>query len=182
MNDSIKKFLIIGLCVAIGLFILFYTITKPTGTYDIINCVSKAISLTVVLMGFYERFLWKFNFLDKTPQINGFYSGTIEYEYNNKPEMKKASIEINQSLLSVRVKIITNEITSSTIVGNLIIENEENILYYTYITNPKSKYSQDNPVQYGTCRLLTKNKNELQGTYWTSRQTKGDINLKRSIK
>jgi len=180
MNDSIKNFLIISLCIAIGLFILLYAITKPTELYDIINCACKAISITVIFMGLYERFLWKFNFLDKTPRINGIYSGTIEYEYGGKFEMKKASIIIEQSLLSVRVKITTNEITSSTIIGNFVVENGENILYYTYITNPKSKYSRDNPVKYGTCRLVISNKNELRGNYWTTSQTIGDMILMRS--
>ena len=57
--------------------------------------------------------------------------------------------------------------------------DDEYILYYTYITNPKNKYSKLNPIQYGTCRLATSNPNNLVGVYWTSRQTIGDIELKR---
>lgn len=77
------------------------------------------------------------------------------------------------------MQITTNEITSNTIVANLVEENEEYILYYTYITNPKSKYSKENPIQHGTCRLMLSNKDYLTGSYWTSRQTIGDIELKR---
>ena len=74
------------------------------------------------------------------------------------------------------MQITTNEITSNTIVANLVEENEEYILYYTYITNPKSK---ENPIQHGTCRLMLSNKDCLTGSYWTSRQTIGDIELKK---
>ena len=82
-------------------------------------------------------------------------------------------------IIPSKIQIKTNEITSNTIVGNLVEEMNEYILYYTYITNPKSKYSKLNPIQYGTCRLATSNPNNLIGVYWTSRQTIGDIELKR---
>lgn len=93
---------------------------------------------------------------------------------------KEAMIKINQSLLSTKVKIFTNEITSNTITSNIVYENGEYVLYYTYITNPKSKYSRENPIQYGTCRVISKSESELQGSYWTTRQTIGDIYLKRN--
>ena len=94
-------------------------------------------------------------------------------------QQKDTFVRIRQTLLSVKVQITTNEITSNTIVANLVEENEEYILYYTYITNPKSKYSKENPIQHGTCRLMLSNKDCLTGSYWTSRQTIGDIELKR---
>lgn len=61
-------------------------------------------------------------------------------------------------------------------------ENEQYVLYYTYITNPKSKYSKENPIQYGTCRLLINSTDKLTGTYWTSRKTIGDMELTKICK
>ena len=110
----------------------------------------------------------------------GIYQGIIEYSFNGVAEEKETFVKIKQTLLSIKIQITTNEITSNTIVGNLVEENDEYVLYYTYITNPRSKYSKENPIQYGTCRLLTNNKNHLPGTYWTSRQTIGDIELERN--
>lgn len=110
----------------------------------------------------------------------GTYQGIIEYSFNGVAEEKETFVKIKQTLLSIKIQITTNEITSNTIVGNLVEENDEYVLYYTYITNPRSKYSKENPIQYGTCRLLTNNKNHLSGTYWTSRQTIGDIELERN--
>ena len=107
----------------------------------------------------------------------GKYEGIIEYNYSGKLEKKKTFVIIKQTLFSTKVEITTNEITSNTIVSNLVNENDEYVLYYTYITNPKSKYSLENPMQYGTCRLLTNVPNKLIGTYWTSRKTIGDIEL-----
>lgn len=109
----------------------------------------------------------------------GVYKGIIKYNFNGAASKKDTLVKIKQTLFSIKVQITTNEITSNTIVGNLVKENEEYVLYYTYITNPKSKYSKENPIQYGTCRLLTNDKNRLVGTYWTSRQTIGDIELEK---
>ena len=96
----------------------------------------------------------------------GTYNGIIEYNFDGKDSRKKVVVVIRQTLLSIKIQIKTNEITSNTIVGNLVEEMDEYILYYTYITNPKSKYSKLNPIQYGTCRLATSNPNNLIGVYW----------------
>lgn len=179
MGDNTRKFITKGFWVVVTVFIIRCVISKPTSSYDCFGFAGETISVALILMGIYERWLWQFNPLEKVPNIKGEYIGNIEYNYNGKPDKKKTIITIKQSLLSTNVKITTNEITSSTISSGIVLENKEYVLYYTYITNPKSKYSKENPVQYGACRVIMKNKTELQGTYWTTRQTTGDIYLKR---
>lgn len=130
-------------------------------------------------MGLYIGFLWRYSPLEKIPKLMGLYEGIIEYNYNGTVAKKDTFVKIRQTLLSIKVQITTNEIKSNTIVANLVEENEEYVLYYTYITNPKSKYSKENPIQHGTCRLILSTKGCLTGNYWTSRQTIGDIELKK---
>lgn len=115
--------------------------------------------------------------MKKFLKLWGKYEGIIEYNYSGKLEKKRTFVIIKQTLFSTKAQITTNEITSNTIVSNLVEENDEYVLYYTYITNSKSKYSLENPMQYGTCRLLPNVPNKLIGTYWTSRKTIGDIEL-----
>lgn len=179
MSSTTRKFIEKGLWIVILIFIIMYFLTKPGLLYDYYGCIGEAIGITLILMGIYEHWLWQYNPLEKIPQIKGDYTGLIEYRYNGTYDKKEATIKINQSLLTTNVKIITDEITSNSIVSNMVHENGEYVLYYTYITNPKSKYSKDNPIQYGTCRVINKSETELRGTYWTTSKTIGDIYLKK---
>ena len=177
MKSFYKRFIIIGLWMVIGIFSLRCAISKPTGLYGIFSCTGESVVVALVLMGIYERYLWRFAPFRQVPCIEGRYLGTIEYAWNNESKEKQVDVVITQSFLSVNVKVTTSEVTSNVVVSRLIEENGEYVLYYTYITNPRSKVSKGNPMQYGTCRLVINSKSELQGKYWTSRQTIGDIML-----
>lgn len=179
LDNKITKFLSKSLWVALVLFVARYLLWSFNSLYDFIGAAGEVISITIIIMGVYSGLLWRYNPLEKTPKLMGRYKGVIVYNFDGIEAKKNTFVKISQTLLSIRIQITTDEITSKTIVGNLVEENDEYVLYYTYITNPKSKYSKENPIQYGTCRLLVSDKNCLSGTYWTSRQTIGDIELKR---
>ncbi len=179
MDNKIKKLLSTSLWIALILFAFRYLIWKFNSLYDFIGAAGEVIFITIIIMGIYSSFLWRYNPFEKTPKLMGLYEGDIEYNFDSKLAKKDTSVRIRQSLFSIKIQISTDEIISNTIVGNLIEENGEYVLYYTYITNPKSKYSKVNPIQYGTCRCVLSDKDVLIGTYWTSRQTVGDIELKR---
>ncbi|BEU86955.1 hypothetical protein TAMA11512_04190 [Selenomonas sp. TAMA-11512] len=179
MDSKITKLLSKSLWIALALFAIRYLIWNFNSLYDFIGAAGEVISITIIIMSLYSGFLWRYNPFEKTPKLMGLYEGIIEYNYNGAVAKKDTFVRIRQTLLSIKIQITTNEITSNTIVANLVEENEEYVLYYTYITNPKSKYSKGNPIQHGTCRLILSAKDYLSGKYWTSRQTIGDIELKR---
>jgi hypothetical protein len=172
------------------LVILFFLIrifllpffSKPVTIYDYIGYAGEAITITLFIFGFYNSIFWRFNPFQKIPRLYGKYIGRIDSSYKNNQTNKKIKVEIQQTMLSVNVKITTDEITSNSIVSNLIEENGEYILYYTYLTNPQSKYKKENPILHGTCRLFCKTKTELQGKYWTTSNTTGDITLTKIVK
>ncbi len=182
MDEQIANFLKKCLYVGIFIFAIRWILFSVDSVYDFIGAVGEVISITILVMGTYCSVLWKYNPLEKTPKIMGLYKGTIEYNCNGEFEKKETNVIIKQTLLSTKVQIVTNEITSNTITGTLMEENEQYVLYYTYITNPKSKYSKENPIQYGTCRLLINSTDKLTGTYWTSRKTIGDMELTKICK
>jgi len=180
MDEAVKRFATKSAWVAIGTFIVMYLLLDPLATaHDLFGCAGEAITVTMIAMTLYEKWLWALNPLERTPRLAGVYDGVIEYNYDGRPGTKHTSVCIQQSLLGTSVSISTDETSSSSIVSRLVLENGQHVLYYNYITNPKSKYSMNNPIQYGTCRLTIVSKTQLGGTYWTSRQTIGDIRLTR---
>lgn len=186
LSNLIKKSLYVFVFIGLICFLIKKYVFEIASVTDYLDIVELAVTVTLAVMVFYGSFLWKFNPLEKTPRIMGKYQGNIKYCYNNIPGVKETEVEIRQTLFGVKVKIKTNEITSDTITGNFVKENDEYVLYYNYITNPKSKYSEKNPIQRGTARLVStkstkKHANEwaveLSGIYWTSRKTIGDMYL-----
>ena len=176
MDESIRSFLKKATWLAIVIFIIQFRLSflwhAPRSLFDL---AGVAVGLTTILMGVYERWLWRFCPLEKTPKLCNRYIGTITYSYAGNRREKDIVIEIKQSLLAISIKIITDEITSNSINSKLVIENGEHVLYYVYITNPKGLYSEGNPIQYGACRLVLDGKQTLRGIYWTSRKNIGDI-------
>ncbi len=160
-------------------FINVLDFLKCENWYDYLGAAGEAVSVATVLLIIYDKWFWKYNPLDSTPRLMGSYTGIIAYNYNGQNQTKITKVIIDQTSLKIRVKITTDEITSNTITSNLIKENDEYVLYYTYITNPNSQHSAQNPMQHGTCRLVQTDKDKLEGQYWTSRQTIGDIKLTR---
>ena len=184
----VKLFLIVSILVtSICCFVNGITLNLAWTKYiGIVSSVMTVISLL------YIKWIWKFCPWEKTPRLATKYKGEIHYTYGD-GGIKNAEILIQQNLFSAHVRIKTDEITSDTITSSIIEENGSWFLYYCYITNPQAKYSKNNPIQRGTARLeilmpeydlktgFLKYKypvNFLTGTYWTTRETTGDIVLK----
>lgn len=185
MDSKICKLITKSTWLAIAIFVIRYlmgyigvlSFLKCETWYDYLGTAGEAISMTTIIMALYDKFLWSINPLDSTPRLKGIYTGKLIYDYNGQHKRKNIKVDIAQTSLKVTVKITTNEITSNTITSDLIEENGEYVLYYTYLTNPSSQYSAQNPIQHGTCRLIQTDKDKLEGQYWTSRKTIGDIKL-----
>ncbi len=175
--DKINSFLKKAVFVGIIIFLIRKTMIEPTSAYDLYGCISESVTASIIIICFYEKYLWRYNPFEKTPRLKDKYSGKIKYKFCGKSGEKNVEVFIKQSLLNIRVKIKTNEIVSDSIVSELVNENGQYILYYTYITTPKSEFSESNPIQYGTARLFFCEGEKLEGIYWTSRKTKGDIYL-----
>jgi len=144
---------------------------------DFIRVIEIAISISTVLFFLYEKWLWRYDPFNNTPVLVNNYNGVIRYNHSKGVGEKTINVRIQQSLLCIAVNIITDEISSSATSASIVTECSEKILYYTYITNPKTDVVNRNPINRGCVRLVIKNKNSLKGQYWTASGTYGDIEL-----
>ena len=160
------------------IFIIFYKFKIPKSVLDYWDLILESAGYSVFAIGIYERYLWKYNPFVKMPRLKKKYTGVLSYNYEDRSGEKAVEIEIKQSFLSTDVKLKSDEISSKTITSNLVEENGGFVLYYTYITNPSSRYSEKNPIQIGTCKLWIDKNDSIKGSYWTNRKTIGDLTLK----
>ena len=182
MNEIIKKTVKSCSLTALTIFVVLCLFFKPNGVGEIINYIGYSSFVTLIVWSAYEMFLWKLNPFIKIPRIYGKYKGTLVSSYDNYENEKEISVDIKQTYSTISIVAKTNEITSKSVACNFYFDNGEKILYYNYVTNPQSKYRDKNPVQDGACKLIILNVNEIEGNYWTSQKTVGDLKLKRILK
>ncbi|HFE5292393.1 TPA: hypothetical protein ACF9BR_002848, partial [Staphylococcus aureus] len=180
MNDKINHLIKITGWFT-GLFFLLLIIVSCT-VWQIgwIDIISYTVTISTFITIGYERFMWKwklFRIFNKQADISGDYEATLRHFYGE-GGIKKVSVEIKQTFLTVNIEFRSDEITSNSITADIIEEHGKNILYYTYITNPKAEFEKKNPINRGTTRLIVE-ENELTGKYWTGAETTGDLRLKK---
>ena len=111
-------------------------------------------------------------------------SGTILSNWKEKQlDPIETEVSINQTFFHIQVKIKTGESKSNSIGATFDIDKERGIsqLIYSYMNTPKSGVRHRSEIHYGTTTLSFEGFNvvNLEGEYWTSRETTGEIHLKR---
>lgn len=158
---------------AIGLFLglrLFF---------ETINAISYSVVLAALIDVAYDKYLWRFNPLEKTPRIYGTYDDVSYSTFNGGYEYK-AVAKIKQTLSSITVhEEIEGSGYTESITAALVPPAADGVwkLYYTYRTYPEAGKKDD--MHEGTVILYVKNKTELAGTYFTNRTdpTQGNMRL-----
>ena len=176
MNKRLENFIKPMIVVAALIFAICCLIEKPETFDDYSSYVGYAISGVCFFFVIYERYLWRLIPWNRPPILSKHYDGTLKYVYKNKPGTKPIKITIKQTWLTIKITTKTDINESYTITGIITTENDVDILYYTYVTNPSAVYQSKNPIQHGTCRMiLNKDNTSITGKYWTSSQTIGDM-------
>lgn len=178
MKPKVKSLIKLSGIIIIFIFIILYNLKKPQSGWDYWDLTLESAGYSVTVIAIYERYLWKYNPFVKIPRLKKKYIGVLNYNYKGESGEKTVEIEIMQSFLYTDVKFKSDEINSKTITSDLVEENGGFVLYYTYITNPLSRYSEKNPIQIGTCKLQIDKNDTIKGSYWTNRKTIGDLILK----
>ena len=174
---------LVSICVwsSIILFIIrclwsWKSILNGVSVYTLYGYASEAISVDAVLLYFYEKFLWKINPFEHTPKLAKRYTGTLRSNYGNIE--RKATLEIKQTLLSIHVTLITDQSKSESISASIDEIVGEMKLTYCYLNTPKSAYRKQSEIHYGTATFSLRDPRNLEGQYYTDRQTIGDMSFK----
>ena len=153
-----------------------------------VDLFSTAISINVILWSLFIKWAWKWKifypWFIPFPNLSGEWEGELKSNWKEKSfDAIPTEIKITQTFFNIQVKIKTNESRSHSIGASFDIEKDRGLeqLIYSYINTPKSSVRDRSEIHYGSTLLTFEGfkVNEMEGQYWTDRETTGEIRLKR---
>lgn len=173
MNERVKKYFTNLLWLALGFFVIRCLISMPKTLYDVYGCIGETISVTVIFACIYEKWLWRYNPLQKTPVLSKKYTGTLKSSYDNIE--REASLQVKQTLFTVQIILTSGESKSKSISSSLDDILGEQQLTYCYLNTPNAEVRHRSEIHYGTAMLSVDDPKVLKGQYFTDRKTIGDM-------
>lgn len=121
----------------------------------------------------YERKLWRYNPLESTPKLSKKYTGTLVSSYDN--IKREATLEIKQTLFTIRITLTTNESKSKSLSATIEEILGEKQLVYCYLNTPEAIFRDRSEIHFGTAILCVDKPEKIMGQYYTDRKTVGDM-------
>ena len=191
MTESNRKFFIWGVVISVllvygSLFLLTQDVNHVT-VLGLLKIIPTTVTVELLLWLVFSKWGWRWKmfhpWLLTTPNLSGNWEGTIHYMWNGDEGERPTIVKICQSFNHVNVILSTSESDSRSVSAEFDIDEKRGIysLYYTYVNEPQITIQSRSAIHYGTTRLNFNldDTTELKGEYWTSRGTKGTIELHR---
>jgi len=188
-NIRIYAFTIIGL--AFIVYAILFIATQNLDSIDFqkaLTHISTTISINIIIWTLFISWAWKWKifypWLVQTPNLSGKWEGHIKSNWKEGTlEPIHTEVDIKQSFFNIQVRIKTGESRSYSIGASFDIDKERGFqqLFYSYLNTPKSGVRNRSEIHYGSTLLNFDGFKilEMEGEYWTSRETTGEIKLKR---
>jgi hypothetical protein len=153
---------------------------------EAIKHVFITISINTFLWTIFIKWAWKFKifypWLVQVPNLSGQWKGFLKSNWDGgKLAPIPTEVTIKQSFLYIQIKIKTGESNSNSVGASFDIDENRGIrqLFYSYMNTPKASVRNRSEIHYGTTLLHFEgfNVDTLEGEYWTSRETTGELEL-----
>lgn len=182
MKEQQKSFLTKIIWCAILLFAIRCVISGENlisnfTVYGVWGYAGESIAATILLMTIYEKWIWRFIPFENTPKLYKHYDGIFISDYDGSE--RTASLIITQTLLTVKITLITGESRSKSVSASIDTILGEKQLTYCYINTPDAMVRNRSQMHYGTAMLCIENPLEICGQYFTDRKTTGDMKFKK---
>lgn len=186
---NLRMYAFVMLGVAFGTYIVLFLSTQNLDSINFekaLSNISTTISINIIIWTIYIKWLWKWKifypWFIQFPDLSGEWEGIVKSNYQEKQnEEIPITVIIYQNFFNIQVKIKTFESKSYSIGATFDIDKErgQQQLFYSYLNTPNSSVRNRSEIHYGSTILNFDgcNVKELEGEYWTSRETTGEIKL-----
>jgi hypothetical protein len=151
---------------------------------------SVVVGATVLVMLGYERWFWRWpglRRLARRPDLQGTWAGVLRSSWIDPATGQTVPpivvyLAITQSFSTVVPRLLTAESSSESVAGSLTAARNATpaIVWSTYINTPGVLIQDRSRTHHGALRLEVHGApDRLTGTYWTDRQTAGELVLDR---
>lgn len=176
---------IVVLSIALFLIIALFRDNLSFKSLDTIwEDITTTITVVTLICTLFVSWAWKWKlfqgWLVPFPCLSGKWVGEIKSTYNSGNNAIPIVVVIKHHFFNIQIKIKTDESSSISTCGSFDIDEERGLkqLIYSYQNNPKATVRERSEIHYGTTRLeINDDVSVLEGEYWTSRKTTGDIKL-----
>lgn len=154
------------------------------GTY--VRPLGVVMSLTIVALGLYDRWLWKLgplHRLQKQPILHGTWKGSLQTTWQNPesgevPGPIEVYMVVRQTCSSIAFSMCTAESRSRSV--SAALDDSESgawVLSGTYINTPQMLLQDRSRVHRGSAVLEVHQGSTIiiEGCYWTDRDSKGSL-------
>ena len=189
MTESNRKFFTWGIVLTVllvyGILFLITQDLKNVSPLGMLKIIPTTVTVALLLWFVFSKWGWKWKifhtWLVATPDLSGRWEGTLHYVWNGQEGDRSTNVKILQNFNHVTVILSTSESDSRSVSASFDIDEKRGIyaLYYTYVNEPNITIQDRSAIHYGTTRLRydPDNPSVLKGEYWTSRDTKGTMEL-----
>lgn len=163
-------------------------LTGGTPEWGWLRFYSAAVTAAVILLTIWDHWLWHLPLIQRIPKVprdlRGTWKGTLQSfwinpETNLSPPVKSAYLVIRQSASSISIVLLTDESRSKSSLATISDDGTGTSLDYMYLNRPESRFEDRSRMHHGSTSLnvLGRPANRLRGSYWTNRDSKGDLDF-----
>jgi hypothetical protein len=181
----------LGGFVVIWIAILYLTGTGLAINWEALKKLPDVVTVYVIFSLLFTKWLWRMRFLQgwlvPFPDLQGTWEGELKSTWKNPatghgiPPMP-AALVIKQSFSSISCVLFTPESDSYSTTAQINRDDDSGILRlsYNYTNRPKATLRHRSEIHDGAAllRIVSSPDRKLEGEYWTSRCTTGDMIFK----
>ncbi len=196
INNTVKIYIqILSFIVIWGLVV--YVVHPPltTDLRIVLEQIPKAISIYAILGIVFTKWIWRWKFLQgwliKIPDLQGTWDGELKSDWINPETGKEVDpipmvLVIRQTFSNIKCTLMTKESSSYSTTASINVASNSDDLYltYNYTNRPKATIRDRSAIHDGASilKIIRRPNKCLEGEYWTSRKTRGEMTLNFSSK